>query len=205
VSESEPTVNEAAFWQGLYERQGDRWELGGPAPPLVEYLARHPRLPGEHIAVPGCGRGHDARLLARQGYRVRAFDFAEPAIREARALAAQARVEVAFEQRDVFGLAADYRGAFDGLWEYTCFCAIDPARRPEYVELVHALLKPGRWLLACFFPIGERPGGPPFATTETEVRRLFEPRFAFEETHVPATSADGRQGREWLVLARAAA
>jgi SAM-dependent methyltransferase len=205
MSESEPTVNEAAFWQGLYERQGDRWELGGPAPPLVHYLATHPRLPGQHIAVPGCGRGHDARLLARQGYRVRAFDFAEPAIREARALAAQARVEVVFEQRDVFDLATDYRGAFDGLWEYTCFCAIDPARRPEYVALVHALLKPGGWLLACFFPVGERPGGPPFATTETEVRRLFEPRFAFEETYVPATSADGRQGREWLVLARATA
>jgi hypothetical protein len=37
------------------------------------------------------------------------------------------------------------------------------------------------------------------------VRRLFEPRFAFEETCVPETSADGRQGREWLVLAHATA
>ena len=138
---TEPTVNEPAFWQGLYEGQGDRWELGGPAPPLVEYLAAHPRLPGEpegggepeaegrrrrdqiNIAVPGCGRGHDARLLARKGYRVRAFDFADAPIREAQALAAQTGVDVAFEQRDVFGLAADYRGAFDGLWEYTCMCA----------------------------------------------------------------------------------
>jgi SAM-dependent methyltransferase len=202
---TEPTVNQAAFWQGLYEAQGDRWELGGPTPPLVEYLARHPRLPGDLVAVPGCGRGHDARLLARRGYRVRAFDFAEPAIREARALAAAARVEVAFEPRDVFDLAADYGGAFDGLWEYTCFCAIDPARRAEYVALVRALLKPGGWLLACFFPIGERPGGPPFSTTEAEIRRLFEPRFTFEETYVPTTSADGRQGREWLVRARAIA
>ena len=120
---TEPSVNDAAFWHDLYARQGDRWELGGPAPPLVHYLATHPCLPGERLAVPGCGRGHDARLLARRGYRVQAFDFAEPAIREARALAAEARVEVAFEQRDVFGLAADYRGAFDGLWEYTCLCA----------------------------------------------------------------------------------
>ena len=107
----QPTVNEPAFWQGLYESQADRWELGGPTPPLVEYLAKHPRLPGERLAVPGCGRGHDARFLARHGYRVWGFDFAEPAIREARALAGRARVDVTFEQRDVFGLAADYRGS----------------------------------------------------------------------------------------------
>src|SRR5262249_45810568 len=156
-----------------------------------------------NVAVPGCGRGHDARLLARTGYRVRAFDFADAPIREARALAERAGADVTFEQRDVFGLAADYRDAFDGLWEYTCFCAIDPARRAEYVELVRTLLKPGGWLLACFFPIGERPGGPPFATTEAEVRRLFEPAFTFEEAYIPRTSADGRQGREWFIRARA--
>ena len=197
----QPTVNEPAFWQGLYERQADRWELGGPTPPLVEYLAKHPRLPGERLAVPGCGRGHDARFLARHGYRVWGFDFAEPAIREARALAGRARVDVTFEQRDVFGLAADYRGFFDGVWEYTSFCAIDPARRPEYVEVTRALLKPEGWLLACFFPVRDGSGGPPFPTTEAEVRRLFEPHFTLVEASVPATSAEGRKGLEWLVMA----
>src|SRR5262249_18888090 len=100
MSEGELSVNEAAFWQSLYAGQGDRWELGGPAPPLVEYLATHPRLPGEHVAVPGCGRGHDARLLARTGYRVRAFDFADAPIREARALAEQAGAGIPLPPRD---------------------------------------------------------------------------------------------------------
>ncbi len=117
---SQPRVSEPAFWEGLYARQGDRWELGGPTPPLVEYLAREPRPPGTAVAVPGCGRGHDAHLLARRGYRVWGFDFAEPAIREARPRAAQAGLDVVFEQRDIFGLAEDYRGFFDGIWEYTC-------------------------------------------------------------------------------------
>jgi methyl halide transferase len=195
-------VSDSAFWEGLYAGRSDRWELGGPTPPLVAYLASHPRPPGEHVAVPGCGRGHDARLLARQGYRVRGFDFADPAIREARALAAGAGVDVVFEQRDVFGLAGDYRGFFDGLWEYTSFCAIDPTRRPEYVDVVRALLKPGGWLLACFFPVRDTAGGPPFSATEPELRRLFSPSFTFVDAFVPTTSAPGRAGIEWMVLAR---
>lgn len=199
---SGPTVGEPSFWQGLYERQDDRWQLPGPTPPLVEYLARHPRPPGERVAVPGCGRGHDARLLARHGYRVWAFDFAETAIRAGRGLAERARADVVFEQRDVFGLAADYRGFFDGVWEYTCFCAIDPARRPEYVGLLRTLLQPNGWLLACFFPVREGSGGPPFAATEEEIRRLLAPHFALVEDYVPATSAQGRAGVEWLVMAR---
>lgn len=116
-------VSDPAFWESLYARRSDRWELGGPTPPLVAYLASHPRPPGERVAVPGCGRGHDARFLAGQGYQVWGFDFADPAIREARALARAASVEIEFEQRDVFGLAADYREFFDGLWEYTSYSA----------------------------------------------------------------------------------
>jgi SAM-dependent methyltransferase len=199
-------VSDPAFWEDLYARRSDRWELGGPTPPLVEYLHKHPPPPagpeGMKVVVPGCGRGHDARLLARRGYRVWAFDFAEPAIREARALAAG--LDVRFEQRDVFGLADDYRGFFDGVWEYTSFCAIDPARRPEYVALVRELLRPGGWLLACFFPIGSGSAGPPFPATTAEIRALFSPAFTIVEDSVPTSSAPGRQGREWLVFARRA-
>jgi thiopurine S-methyltransferase len=84
---SEPTVNDVAFWQSIYARKRDGWELGRPSPSLDVHLARHP-LPAATVAVPGCGRGHDARLLARRGHRVFAFDFAPEALRAARELAA---------------------------------------------------------------------------------------------------------------------
>jgi len=123
-------VSTAAFWEGLYAARQDGWELGEPAPALVQRLdAGLPLPPGTRVAVPGAGRGHDARLLARRGYQVTGFDFAEAAVREARRLAEEEGVRVAFERRDVFSLATDYGGAFDAVWEYTCFCAIDPARR----------------------------------------------------------------------------
>jgi SAM-dependent methyltransferase len=203
-AEGAPAVGDPAFWEGLYARQGDRWELGRPAPPLSAYFASRPRAPGDRVAVPGCGRGHDARFLARLGYRVRGFDFAAPAISEARALAEQEPgLDVVFEQRDVFGLAAEYREAFDGVWEYTSFCAIDPARRAEYVRVIRGLLRPAGWLLGCFFPVREGTGGPPFPATREEIEALWLPRFDFIEASAPEASAEGRRGQEWLVVARA--
>jgi SAM-dependent methyltransferase len=200
---AEPTVSDAGFWEGLYARGQDRWELRGPSPVLDTHVARRPPPPGT-VAVPGCGRGHDARFLARRGHRVVAFDFVPEIIREARALAARDGVDVAFEERDVFGLGAEYPAHFDGVWEYTCFCAVDPARREEYVEVLARILKPGGWLLACFFPMdppGRTAGGPPFPVKEAEVRALFADRFDLVDNYVPSASPEGRLGREWMVSA----
>jgi methyl halide transferase len=150
--------------------------------------------------VPGCGRGHDARLLARHGYDVWGFDFAGDAIREARALAEQEGAAVRFEQRDIFTLAADFSGAFDGVWEYTCFCAIDPDRRAEYIGVLQRILGSGGWLAACFYPIRPRGGGPPFPVDKDEVRRLLAPAFRIEREVTPR-SVPNRVGQEWMVIA----
>lgn len=195
-------VSTSAFWEKLYAAGQDGWELGEPAPALVQRLeAGLPLAPGTRVAVPGAGRGHDARLLARRGYQVTGFDFAEAAVREARRLAEEEGVRVAFERRDVFSLAADYTEAFDAVWEYTCFCAIDPGRRAEYVRTMRTILKPGGWLLACFFPLRRRGAGPPFPVSELEVRRLFAPGFRIERAY-PPRSVRPRQGQEWMVLFR---
>jgi SAM-dependent methyltransferase len=154
------------------------------------------------VAVPGAGRGHDARLLARRGYRVTAFDFAEAAVAEARRLAAAEAVELAVEPRDVFTLPHDHAGAFDGVWEYTCFCAIDPARRDEYASVLHAILRPGGLLLACFFPLRDGTDGPPFPVSREEIERVLAGRFTVLEAGPPPRSVERRHGLEWLVRAR---
>jgi SAM-dependent methyltransferase len=200
-TEDQPTVNEPGFWERLYEKREDGWELRRPAPPLAAYLKRSPPPPGK-VAVLGCGRGHDCRLLAKVGCRVWGFDFVSQAISEAGALAREESLDIVFEQRDIFDLARDYRGFFDGVWEYTCFCAIDPARRPEYARLVREILKPGGWLLACFYPLRDGTDGPPFPTSEAEIRRLFTPDFLLLETYAPAESVERRTGLEWVVMAR---
>jgi SAM-dependent methyltransferase len=194
-------VSRSAFWEDLYTRRGDGWELGGPAPPLVDVLDRTPP-PRGWVLVPGCGRGHDARLLARRGYEVVAVDFSASALRDARALARRDGVRVTFVERDLFSLDREFANAFDGVWEYTCFCAIDPARRAEYARVLARVLRPGGWLLACFFPLRSFTAGPPFRVTRADVRRYFGPPFRIERAAPPPRSVPGRQGREWLVLAR---
>jgi SAM-dependent methyltransferase len=193
-------VSAPEFWTGLYERGGDGWELRQPAPPLVEFVERMPPPPGR-VAVPGCGRGHDVRYLARRGYTTVGFDFSPAAVDEARALASGEGVAAEFVQQDIFTLAGDFPHAFDGAWEYTCFCAIDPRRRADYVRTMAAIIKPGGWLLACFFPMRRRAAGPPFPVSTREVRRLFTRHFRVERAYEPR-SVRPRQGQEWMVLWR---
>jgi methyl halide transferase len=194
-------VSAPDFWDGLYATGGDGWELGAAAPPLVDVVERTPP-PRGRVAVLGCGRGHDARFLAARGYEVVGYDFSTAAVTAARTLARREGVRVTFEQRDIFALGREADHAFDGVWEYTCFCAIDPRRRDEYVRTVAAILRPGGWLLACFFPLRAVTAGPPFPVSRAEVRRRFAAPFRIERADPPLRSARGRQGREWLVFAR---
>jgi SAM-dependent methyltransferase len=193
-------VSAPAFWQDLYDRRQDGWELGGPHPSLG-HLVETTLLPRGRVAVPGCGRGHDARLLASHGYDVVGFDFTDAAVQEARRLSREAGVAVQFEQRDIFGLARDYAGTFEGVWEYTCYCAIEPRRRAEYIGTVAAILRPGGWFLACFFPVRSGGGGPPFPVSKAEVRRLLAPQFRIERAGPPPRPVPRRAGQEWMVLA----
>ena len=194
-------VNTVEFWEGLYASGGDGWELGGPAPPLVDFVTTTPP-PRGRVAVPGAGRGHDARFLAARGYDVTAIDFSTAALTAARALARRDGVDVTFEQRDIFTLAQSHGRAFDGVWEYTCYCAIDPRRRREYVDVLRAIVRPGGWLLGCFFPLRAQTAGPPFKVSMSEIRRVLAPAFRIERAFPPLRSVRGRQGREWMVLAR---
>jgi methyl halide transferase len=194
-------VDAPDFWDGLYAMGGDGWELGQPAPALVDFVEQTPP-PRGRVAVLGCGRGHDARFLAARGYEVVGYDFSKAAVTAARALAQRDGVKVEFEQRDIFTLGREAAHAFDGVWEYTCYCAIDPARRPEYVRTVSAIVRPGGWLLACFFPLRTLTAGPPFPVSRAEVRRRFAGSFRLERAQAPLRSVRARQGREWLVFAR---
>ena len=207
MEDARDPVSTPTFWQALYDEGRDGWELGGPAPALADWLDDGGGFPSAEsgraarVAVPGAGRGHDARLIARRGYRVWGFDWAPSASAEASRLAAVDGVDVAFEARDVFTLAERYAGAFDGVWEYTCFCAIDPARRDEYVGTMHAILRPGGLLVACFYPLREGTGGPPFPVARAEIEARLAGCFRIRSAAIPRRSPDQRRGLEWLVVA----
>ena len=185
----------------MYQRGEMPWEKGAPSPGLVDFLASETvRGP---VLVPGCGAGHDVRALAAGGEEVVGIDLAPSAIRMAEGFPRAGRER--YELADLFALPGHLRGAFAWVWEHTCFCAIDPARRADYVEAVHGALRPGGQLLAVFYldPGQASPeDGPPFEVSIAELDRLFTPRFSLVREWLPARAYPGREGREWMRLLR---
>lgn len=184
-------------WESHYQAKDTPWDKGGPSPGLVDFLAEHP-VAGR-VLVPGCGFGFDVRALAATGAEVIGVDIAPSAVESASQLprAGTERYELA----DLFALPPHLRGNFDWVWEHTCFCAIDPAQRPAYVEGVASALPPGGQFLAIFYldPGNDHPDeGPPFETSLAELDRLFLPRFELVREWLPTRAYPNREGREWM-------
>jgi SAM-dependent methyltransferase len=193
LPEGGPSV--AGFWDQLYREGNDGWELGRGAPPLLRWLTQHPPR-GKKVLVVGAGRGHEAAFAASLGAQVTALDFAEAAVTALRALATVEKLEV--RQQDLFELKAP---EWDLVVEHTCFCAIEPARRDEYVAAVATALHEGGELVGLFWA-HERPGGPPYATTRAELQQRFGARFDWIFDEVAPDSVAARQGQELLVVLR---
>lgn len=193
-------VDRPEYWEDIYRRNDAGWDKGRPSPPIVRMVKEGVVPAGSRVAVPGAGRGHEALLLAREGFVTTAIDFAPTAAAAMKDAAAKAGVAMRVLQDDVFALAA--HGPFDAIVEHTIFCAIDPARRREYATAIRAALVPGGVFFGLFYAHG-RPGGPPHTTTEPEVRELFGDLFSIERLLVAPEGFPERVGHELEFVFRA--
>ncbi len=193
-------------WNERYRKGETPWEKGTPAPPLLELLEKtNPEIwGGGTVLVPGCGTGHDVRALATRGLPALGLDLAEEAIRRA-----HAHPPLGGESYEVGDfLDAEWREGkrFPAIWEHTCFCAIDLARREDYARACAELIIPGGCLVGVFFLMPYDPGedwtGPPFPTSIGELDGLFSPWFEREMAWVAQAAYPGREGREWLAVYR---
>lgn len=204
-----PPSSTSPDWDGLYREQTTPWDKGAPAPPLLEWLDSHPGECAGRILVPGCGLGHDVRALAtlEDVSDVVGLDLSQTAVDQADSFPKVGRER--FIAGDLFALDPDQVGTYDWVWEHTCFCAIDPSMREDYVRAVHGALKPGGHLLGVFYldPYDDEHqpgGGPPHGCSLEELSERFEQsgRFLIEESFVPTRSYPGREGLERLVKMR---
>ncbi len=199
-------LSPSQFWDDLYQSGGDAWELGESAPPLRIFLRDHPlapRPPGR-VLVPGCGRGHEARLLAELGFEVVGLDFSAAALAEARRLSAPLGKPVRWLQANLldsreWSAAGLDAASFDGVLEHTCFCAIPPDQRQNYLKMVHTLLKPSGWLLGLFWCHG-RPGGPPWGIAAADLADALEQAGFQQRLWQPALGSIPEREQEWLGL-----
>lgn len=200
------TSAEAAAWDQRYREGRDGWELGAPAPPLAAFLREDPRcpLPSGEVLVPGCGRGHEAALLAELGFTTIGLDLSGEALQEARRLHGADRPGLRWLQTDLLDAAALRSaglvdGTLQGVVEHTCFCAIDPSRRSDYLSAVTRLLTPGGWLLGLFW-CHDRPGGPPFGSDPHQLADQLRGAGLVPLLWEPAQGSRAERPEEWLGL-----
>jgi SAM-dependent methyltransferase len=182
-------------WEARYQTHDMPWEKGAPSPGLVDFLDGQTHLPRGAVLVPGCGTGHDVRVWAAAGFTVTACDLAPSAIRLAEEQTTAAGLSAQFILGDF--LADVALGPFDWIFEHTLFCAIDPARREDYVNAVLRRLKTGANYLAVNYLIPDR-DGPPFGTTRQELLGRFSPHLQLQSEWVPR-SYPNRTGLERML------
>jgi len=188
-------------WQRRYQENDTPWDKGAPAPPLALYLVSN-SIAGR-VLVPGCGRGHDVRALAAQPNCVAVgLDISPIAIAEATRLAAETNLSAgtSFVLGDFFRLPHEMLNAFNWLVEHTCFCAIDPSLRDDYVRSAAAVLRPGGKIFGIFFLTPDVEAGPPFGISREELLGHFAPHFQLIHHWAPTMSYPGRENRELVLL-----
>jgi len=184
-------------WQSRYEQHDTPWDQGAPAPELVRYLGTG-SISGR-VLVPGCGRGHEVlALAARPGCAAGGLDLSSTALAEASKNARTRGLVAEFVTGDFFRLPPAMAGTFDWLVEHTCFCAIAPKLRPDYVRAAAGALREGGRIFGIFYLTPDVESGPPFAVSREELAALFDPHFVLVEERNPRESFPGRENREWI-------
>ncbi|MEO0336218.1 MAG: methyltransferase domain-containing protein, partial [Pseudomonadota bacterium] len=189
--------DQEAFWTEIYKtEEKPGFDLGQPAEGLKGSLPQL-KLNKLRVAVPGCGKGHDAAHFAEQGHLVTAFDVSDSGLEEARSLYGHLE-NLKFVKADIFNLPSHFFGQFDLIFEHTLYCAVTPSRRTELTKVWKRMLCEEGHILGCFFAMDKRIG-PPYGGTEWELRKRFELDFDFLYWTRWKTSLARRLGKEVLI------
>jgi len=193
--------NNDAGWETAWQRKITPWDAGRIQPALREFLdSNQITLPKGRVIVPGCGTGYDAIHFATLGHDTWGVDISETAVEKAKLHLAEiqnAPTNVEFKLLDFFAFDIP-EGGFDLAYDYTFFVALPPDLRPKLAARYSELVNPGSLLITLIWPIGDRPGGPPYSVSLELYKSLFSPTFELVHTLKPTTE-DVEKDKEQLI------
>jgi SAM-dependent methyltransferase len=187
------------YWDDRYLVKDTGWDLNGPHPAILHTLHQLKMIRSK-ILVLGCGRGHDAALLAQQGHIVTAIDFSDDAITQAQSLYGSIP-HLQFIKKDVFQLPQSFDGTFDLVFEHTLYCALPPQMRDDLNKVWRRALHDQGHFLG-ILPLFERPDGPPYSSTEWELRQRLMKNWQFLYWTRSRITTPGRLGQEVIIYAK---
>lgn len=181
-------------WEELWKSGNIPWDLNGPSPPLLEYLRGKGRL-GDSVLVPGCGSGHDLRVLSAHYDHVVGMDISESAV--------SAATDNARGIDNVTCILGNFftfkHNSYDAVFDYTFFCAIPVEKRSEWGRVMRRIV--GKKLLIIAFPIGtanlERP---PYPVTVSNYQQALGDEFEITHLNETPDSHPSRLGKEMMVV-----
>lgn len=145
------------FARPMYDwmyRRGAPWE-GSTKHDFVELLSAgriSPETVGPKAIDIGCGIGDYSRLLARHGFDVLGVDLSPVAIERARSASCADERSPRFVNADLLDLPPEVSGPFDLLVDIGTLDDFPRSRRPEAVDVITSLARPGSVLyLWCFY------------------------------------------------------
>ena len=156
-------------WESRYRRGQTGWDRGAASPALDHWFqSAHP--PSGRVLVPGCGHGHEVAELVRAGLQITAVDIAAQPVMHLTGQLLELGLHARVVQADL--LRWQTTEPFDGIYEQTCLCALEPAKWPSYERRLADWLVPGGCLFALFMQTGQS-SGPPYDCPVAAMRDLF--------------------------------
>jgi SAM-dependent methyltransferase len=184
------------YWDERYLSGNTGWDIGKVSPPLQQYFDQL-RRKDLSILIPGCGNSYEAGYLREKGFTtITLLDISEVVMTRL-----SASFGVSPGLRLVTGDFFHQLGQYDLIVEQTFFCALDPSRRPDYVEQTARLLRPGGKLVGLLFD-RDFTGGPPFGGHADEYRRLLEKKFGLITLAPCYNSIKPREATELFLIAQ---
>ena len=196
------TTSNPQYWERCYQSGEMGWDLGRATPIFDHWIKNYRTV--LNICVLGAGNGWDAINFAKRGHAVTAVDFAKSAVKNMQATVKQNNLEMDIRCTNIFDLKKIYTNYFDVVLEYTCFCAINPSKRRDYLDVARHILKSQGEFIGLLFPIDKAPedGGPPFAVQLEPTIKLISEYFFLIKREIPSLSIKPRLGREVFVIFR---
>ena len=93
-----------------------------------------------------------------------------------------------------------HQESYDIIIEQTFFCALTPSLREQYVQHMHALLKPNGKLVGLLFNDVLNTDKPPFGGNKEEYEKLFTPYFHLTVFEPCYNSIKPRANRELFII-----
>jgi methyl halide transferase len=178
------------YWNNRYEAEETGWDLKTISPPLKAYIDQLTNK-NLRILIPGCGSGHEAEYLLKQGFRdVTVIDFAPLVVEKMKSHLS--------DYQNVKIICTDFfihSGEYNLILEQTFFCALDPALRTKYVQKMSELLTQNGKLTGLLFGV-QFPKNPPFGGNKEEYLTLFSDKFKINFIEPCYNSVKPREGNE---------